>query len=191
MKSLILGFFLLWAQCSHAANVPQAASVSSGAGALTGAVAPNSTIVVPIGSLSTATITMICAGTQGYTSTNLFGFYSMNAPSAQVSYSVPAGKTFYALNIWALSAQVSPGIQFGYGTAALIAENTATPPAGYVQYGSAAGTGYTSGFVGNTVANIPSNFNVTGMSFPAGAFPTVRWQTTSGDAHLCIQGIVQ
>lgn len=190
MKKLISLLFLVACLSSQAANVPQASSFGSGAGMNGGDVAGNSSLTVPLGSMTTAGQTMICGAFLSHSANNYAGMYSYSSPTSVVAYSVPVGKSFYAVNMWILGGATATGVMFGYGTASVISEDTSTAPAGNIVYGPVAGTGYASGFITHKTANNYNNYNSLGIVFPSGSFPWFKYSGTS-DIHICMQGVVQ
>lgn len=111
-----------------------------------------------------------------------------NPSSSAAQYQVTSGKTFISFGIYLTktSTAASAAIQFGYGTAALVAFNTATAPTGDVIYGAtnSAVTGGMLLYANNTTAS----FNPFVVSFPSLAFPYWRTDLAGADIGIVVLG---
>lgn len=115
--------------------------------------------------------------------------YSMTAPNSNALGSTfPAGKTFYAQSIMVWAADLTGGIQFGYGTGDTIAENTATAPVGAVYYGASSTA--TSGQIRPDVVSNWINVSGFGWKFPGGTYPFIK-ASVSAAYSVCISGLAQ
>lgn len=141
---------------------------------------------LPIGSLSNTVL--LVAGTTVTGGANfLYGLYSASSPTTSTQYQVPAGKTLYIIGNWYYSSGANAAIQFGYGTAALAAEDTNVDPTGVVTYGHPA-TAFKSG----TRATVAQTYHYLPgiMSFPALSYPFVKYSANGGDFSVILQGLL-
>lgn len=142
--------------------------------------AVNSGIVAIPGDPSVFALTaMIGSSTSG----RYLKFVKMGQQSTSLGqYQVPAGKKFLAVGILCqTSATFYAG--FGYGTAALVAEDTATPPTGEKFFAGAAGNGSLI-FTGITAISwlpVP-------VQFPAESFPFVKCNTSTQSGMWVLVG---
>lgn len=108
------------------------------------------------------------------TSNHFYRLMKMNSPGSVAQYQVPNGKTFYALGYYVQVGTSQVCLLYGYGTAALIADDTATAPTGNVPYSGS------SGLCGHRIdiANV-NKFMPIPMSFPQNTYPYVYLTNSS------------
>lgn len=183
---VFLGLILvLLTQKSFAATSQVNSIVSVGGGPVSNLSAGN----LPLNSIDTSNLSMICGGMASSGAGQFFGLFSQSSPTTSAQYSVPAGQKFYAINMWTYSSSSGAALQLGYGTAAIASEGTGTPPTGVVYYGATAAAADT-GFV-QPATLAYQTFAAAGISFPANSFPFFRTGTSSAIYNVCIQGIVK
>jgi hypothetical protein len=129
----------------------------------------NPGIVLPVSDLSK--LLTLGGGNNGGTS-DFVSLASYMSPTTTAQYQIPNGKTFYVFTIQANAATGNVQFQFGYGTASLGANTSATPPTGVVYYGASSSVGAT-GFKGSSATSGYQSWNVM-MSFPQNVYPWFR-----------------
>lgn len=180
---LILG--VIFSLSSFGANLPPASSVVLGGGA---PAANLQNVITPLSAIDTSGVVRICAGTNSGTSSDFYAFYPNSAPATTGQYQVPSGKVFYGIDLNANVTATNDSFQFGYGTAALAAEPTATPPTGVVYYG--ASTVVATGGMSASSASTTYGYGVLGLNFPALSYPFIKIDAAVG-YHVCLTGIVK
>ncbi len=123
-------------------------------------------------------------------------FQSAKSAGAQAQYQVTTGKTFYATGLLIHFSVPSAVMSFdlGYGTAALAADGTATPPTGSILYAGDTGDTGGQGIYGvlggaNTVESRSSTFiPLCGVSFPALSYPYLYIRSSGDGAGITMIG---
>lgn len=113
-----------------------------------------------------------------------YAFSSYAAPSSQVVYSVPVGKTFYCVGFMSISANATGPIEFGYGDTA--AADSSSTPTNAIYYANGSGNDKSTIQSGGT-ASIPLWFPIP-MAFPSGKYPFLRPQFASAALRILLIG---
>lgn len=147
-------------------------------------------IVTPNTKLFTSTETLV-AQTASSTSNNFLAFGAFGHPAGSATqYQVPGGVQFCttAISIFSNAGAGSVNqLAFGYGTAALLANDTPTPPVGLFEYGATTGSGFRFAFSGATSDDYKPFF----MCFPSGSFPYFRFGGASNTVSITLIGQLQ
>jgi len=131
--------------------------------------------------------TIMCgSGSVNGTINNYYRCIKLAAMTAsQEQYEVTAGNTAYCSGFYFSSNVVSARFTLGYGSAALVAHNTATAPTGDKSFDG--GTGFME-LTGLDVVDKPIYMSMP-IQFPAGSFPYMRMQT--GSATMVVSMICE
>lgn len=144
--------------------------------------ADNPAAIIPTTNLGT--VVTLTAEVSSSTANNYLMLMKMNSPGSVGQYQVPSGKKFYALGFYGQAGSANNCVLFGYGTAALVADNTATAPTGNVPYSPAA----TMCGVRIDVANTTKFVSIP-LSFPALSFPYVNTPNSAVSYNIQVVGI--
>lgn len=188
VRNLIL--LVLFSFNCFGSNVPTVSSVIQiGGSPLTtnGTNVGNPAISIPIASIGS--LRTLTTGIASTTTGNFLMLVNQGTPGAQAQYQVTTGKTLYCYNLTS-TGDATSHLQFGYGTAALGSDNTATPPTG-VKYFTSGSSAVTSGYINPplTVASVISY--PTMIYFPALSFPFVAWTGSISNVGLRLDCIEQ
>lgn len=151
---------------------------------------PGAQITTPHNKTDKDLITLV-AGNNAITGMHYYGFYSTQAPGSVTQFQVPAGKKLYVVQISETGGAAigNTPIILGYGTAALIAEDTPTAPTGNVFYGSGI-TGQGTIINGVSGGGVYQTFSFP-MQFPALSFPYIQPSTGGTFFNFIIIGYVE
>jgi hypothetical protein len=145
----------------------------------------NPTYAVPYSQLTNMTI--LIASSKSNTQDGFFSFMKANGTTpANSVYQVPSGKKFLIVAAYMLAGTSGAGAAIGWGTAT-VADNSTTPPSGYVTLGGGAST--TNAWTvsaGATAHTLTPNPQVIGMTIPANQYVTSRYTSVGGGAHMII-----
>lgn len=180
MNHILLGLAILFGVAAEAASVPGAVGYVQGGQAVDGTSTPSA--VYPVSDLSKRR-TLIAAD-DATTSGNYYAFYRMGG-TASGQYQVGSGKTLHCMSLEMTANQNSAWV-FGYGTAALASNDTATPPTGEFVYAPAASSARGLYLIfGSTIRRYWPIY----MSFPSLSYPFVRSNTGSTDVSMTLDCI--
>lgn len=185
---LALGLFPV-----QAATLPQASSFISGAGTTSITAQSPSQIVCPLTNIDTCGVVLLCGGNTAPAAADFYGLYSLSAPTTNAQYQVPAGKTFYGVDAFAVLIGTNACIKFGYGPSkALSAEGVAASPSGSIEWGGpTAGGDCSGGFFTDIVSSTGESKSAVGVQWPALSYPFWKYQGGASIANFCIRGIVK
>ena len=140
---------------------------------------------VPIQAIDTSGFVTLGGGVSSSTSGNYIQLRQVSG----TNYQVPADKVFYITDFWGFSAAAS-ALAFGYGTAALGSDNTATPPTGSktLLFNTSLGT---AGPFNSLSTSATSHWSFPGLSFPGGSFPYFITGANTQAYNIFVVGIVK
>lgn len=145
----------------------------------------NPCMVMPVGGLGSPKIVTLSSMVASATSGHFLMLSNWGSKTSTGQYQVPSGKKFKSCSISFYANNLNSPLALGYGTAALIADDTATAPTGVIYYSS--GTGIASLFSGAATTRSEYPFYA---EFPALSYPFIQTQTGS-TFNVIITGIEQ